>query len=159
MENPPSHGRKRIALALAAALTLTGAGAAFAYWTAQGTGTGEATTGASVDFTITSETAVGELAPGNPGQTVAFTVTNSTDGPQRLTNVTVAIADESGDPWEPTGGCLLADYDATITTAPTYGDIAALGEVDGVVTVTLENTGENQDACQGQVVPLYFTAS
>jgi hypothetical protein len=29
----------------------------------------------------------------------------------------------------------------------------------GTATVTLANTGVNQDACQGQTVPLYFTTT
>ena len=159
MENTQNRGKKRTAVILAAALTLTGAGIAFAYWTSTGTGTGTATTGDSVAFEITSEPGVGELAPGSAGQTVDFTVTNPGEGTQNLTTVTVALADEAGTPWVPTGECLIGDYTATVTTAPTAGEIAAGGSVDGTVTVTLENTAVNQDDCQGQAVPLLLTAS
>lgn len=154
-----SRRKKGAAIALAAVLAVAGAGAAFAYWTSTGTGTGSATTGASVAFTITSEPAVGTIAPGNAGQTVDFTVTNPADGPQYLTSVTVSIADASGVAWVPTGNCQLADYTAEITDAPTYGNIAAGAFVEGVVTVTLTSTAANQDDCQGQEVPLYFVAS
>src|SRR3546814_1890195 len=65
-----SRRKKSVALALAAVLTLAGAGAAFAYWTSTGEGDGSATTGADVAFEITSETAVGTIAPGSAGQTV-----------------------------------------------------------------------------------------
>ncbi|MFI8527284.1 hypothetical protein ACIGB8_22705 [Promicromonospora sukumoe] len=159
MEESLNRGKKRTAAILAAALALTGVGVAFAYWTATGTGTGTATTGESVAFTITSEEGVGELAPGSAGQTVDFTVTNPGEGTQNLSEVTVEIADAEGEPWEPEGECLAADYTAEVTTAPPAGDIAAGGSVDGTVTVTLDNTAVNQDDCQGQGVPLLITAS
>jgi hypothetical protein len=154
-----SRGRKRITVGLVAVLTLAGAGAAFAYWTSTGSGTGSATTGESVAFNITSETAVGTIAPGNAGQTIEFTVTNPGEGSQSLSTVTVALATAAGVPWVPTGDCLIGDYTAAITTAPLAGQIAAGGSVTGTATVTLANTAVNQDDCQGQIVPLYFEAS
>jgi hypothetical protein len=159
MVKATSHGRTRTAIALAVVLTITGAGVAFAYWTSTGTGTGSATTAESVGFTITSEVAVGTIAPGNAGQTINFTVTNPGEGIQNLASVTVALATADGMPWVPTGSCSIEDYTTTISTAPAYGEIAADGSVDGVATVTLANTAVNQDDCQGQEVPLYFEAS
>ena len=163
MTTTTSHVKKRTInrtiIALVAILTLAGAGVAYAYWTSTGTGTGTATTGESTPFTITSAAAVGTIEPGGAGQTIAFTVDNPADVPQYLTEVTVTLADEDGNAWNPTGTCEAEDYDATITTAPTAGEIAASGTAAGVVTVTLANTTENQDDCQGQTVPLYFTAN
>ncbi|MCS5719778.1 hypothetical protein N1027_16715 [Herbiconiux sp. CPCC 205763] len=153
------RGKKRITIGVIALLTVAGAGAAFAYWTSTGSGTGAATTGESVAFTITSETAVGTIAPGNAGQTVDFTVTNPGEGSQYLTTVTVALATAAGVPWVPAGDCSIDDYVATISTAPPAGQIAAGASVDGTATVTLTNTAENQNDCQGQTVPLYFEAS
>ncbi len=153
------RGKKRTAIVLATLLTVVGAGSAFAYWTATGTGTGEATTGESTAFVITSETAVGEITPGGPGETVDFTVTNPGSGTEYLSNVTVTLADTDGTAWVPATDCLIADYSVSVTTAPVYGEIAAGGSLTGTVTVTLANTAVNQDACQGQVVPLYFVAS
>jgi hypothetical protein len=158
MEKTINRGKKRTAIILAVALTLTGAGIAFAYWTASGTGTGTATTGESVAFTITTDPAVGTLAPGSAGQTVDFTVTNAGEGTQNLTGVTVAMATADGTAWVPTGDCLAADYTATVTDNPS-GEIAAGGSLSGTVTVTLANTAVNQDDCQGQDVPLLLTAS
>jgi hypothetical protein len=158
METIQNRGKKRIAIILAAILTITGAGVAFAYWTSTGTGSGTATTGESIAFTITSETAVGTIAPGNAGQTVDFTVTNPGEGTQNLTEVTVTMATADGTPWEPTGACLIEDYTATVTDNPS-GEILAGGSLDGTATVTLTSTAANQDDCQGQDVPLYFTAS
>ena len=150
---------KRYTMALVALLTISGAGAAFAYWTSSGSGTGAATTGTSVAFTITSQTAVGTIAPGSAGQTVAFTVTNPGPGTQQLTAIAVTTAGPTGVAWVPTGSCLAADYTATISTPPAFGPIAALGTVTGTATVTLASTAANQDDCKGQSVPLYFAAS
>jgi hypothetical protein len=159
MEKTQNRGKKRTAIILAAALTLTGAGIAFAYWTSTGTGIGTGTTGESVAFAVTSEPGVGELAPGSAGQLVDFTVTNPGEGTQNLTAVTVDIAEAGGEAWVPPEGCLAEDYGAAVTTAPTLGDIAPGGSVDGTVTVTLASTAVSQDACQGVAVPLHFTAS
>lgn len=160
MSKPIAHSNRRtITIGLVALLTVAGAGAAFAYWTSTGTGTGAATTGESAAFTVTSETAVGTIAPGSAGQTVDFTVTNPGEGTQTLTTITVSLATADGTPWVPTGTCDVDAYDAVISTAPAFGPIAAGGSVDGVVTVTLSNTAENQDDCQGQEVPLYFVAA
>lgn len=148
--------RKSTAIALTAVLVAVGGGVAYAYWTASGTGTGTATTGTSTAFTIASDPGTGDLSPGGPGQTVNFTVTNPGTGSQYLDTVTVTIAGPGGETWVPTGGCVAADYSATISTAPTQGEIAGGGSEPGVATVTLRNTNVNQDACQGQTVPLFF---
>lgn len=159
MAKSVSHGRKRIVIAFLAIFALAGAGIAFAYWTSTGSGAGSATTGESGAFTITSDPAIGAIAPGNAGQTVDFTVTNPGGSAQYLTSVAVTLATADGTPWVPAVGCDIADYTATVTTAPPAGDIPAAGFVEGTATVTLANTGVNQDACQGQEVPLYFVAS
>jgi hypothetical protein len=150
--------KKRSTFALVAVLVLSGAGLAFAYWTAGGAGDGEAQTGTSVDFSIAANPAVGTISPGGAGQTVDFTVTNPGPGILQLSDVTVIMASETGVPWVPSGGCDIADYTASVTTQP-VGEIQAGDSVDGQATVTLTNTAVNQDACQGQAIPLYLTAS
>ncbi|MEV6876676.1 hypothetical protein [Amycolatopsis sp. NPDC051128] len=153
------RSKKRVILALLAVFTFAGGGIAFAYWTSTGTGAGAAKTGTSTLFTIIGQTPVGTIAPGNAGQTVGFTVTNPSGSPQYLTAVTVALAGPTGTPWVPPTGCLIADYTATITTAPPAGDILAGDSVTGTATVTLANTEANQNPCKGADVPLYFTAT
>ncbi len=158
MSQTHARTKKRRIIALASVITLAGAGAAFAYWTATGTGTGAATTGASAAFTVTSDPAVGDVTPGGPGAAVAYHVTNPADGPQTLTAVTAVAADAAGVAWVPTGACLAADYVITVDSVPA-GAIPAGATVDGAITVTLTDTGANQDDCQGQTVPLYIVAS
>lgn len=159
MARTKSHGSKRIVVAFVAVLALAGAGIAFAYWTSTGTGDGTANTGVATAFTITSDTPVGTIAPGNAGQTVGFTVTNPSPGPLYLNVVTVTLANADGTPWVPPTGCLIEDFTATISTPPPVGDVPGGGSVGGEATVTLDNTAVNQDACQGVSVPLYFVAS
>ncbi|QKV73892.1 hypothetical protein [Amycolatopsis sp. Hca4] len=154
-----THGRKRIIIAVAAVLTLAGGGIALAYWTSSGTGSGTAATGVSAAFTIAADPPAGEIAPGNAGSAVSFHVTNPSDNAQYLTTVTATLADANGVAWVPPAGCLIGDYTVTMTTPAPAGDIAGGATVDGTATVTLANTGANQDACQGQDVPLYFVAS
>ena len=153
------RGRKPVIIVLAALLTLAGAGIAFAYWTSTGTGDGTAQTGESTAFTITADAPDGTLAPGNAGQTVDFHVTNPSASPQFLTSVTATLANTDGTPWVPTGDCDIADYTVAMTTPAPVGDIAGGATVDGMITVTLANTAENQDDCQGQPVPLHFVAA
>ena len=160
MARTMSRRKKRFTFTLVAVLVLSGFGVAFAFWTSSGTGDGSAETGTSVSFTI-GESGVpeGTIAPGSDGQTVEFTVTNPGPGVQSLSDVTVEMADEFGDAWVPDGDCLIADYNATITEDPSPAEMAAGSEVTGTVTVTLDNTGVNQDDCKDQTVPLYFVAS
>jgi hypothetical protein len=159
MARTSSPSKKRFTLAVVAVLIFSGAGAAFAYWTSTGEGAGTAETGTSAVFTIAADPAVGTISPGGAGQTVDFTVTNPGPGVQALTTVTVALADAAGTAWVPPTGCDIADYTASVTTAPPAGAIAAGADVSGQVTVTLANTSVNQDACQGETAPLYFSAS
>jgi hypothetical protein len=159
MAKTRSRRKKRVTLVLVAILVLGGAGVAFTYWTAGGSGDGEAQTGTSVDFTIAADPAVGTITPGGPGQTVDFTITNPGPGSLQLSDVTVSMASATGVPWVPDGGCDIADHTASVTTQPAAGEIPAGDSVDGQATVTLANTAVNQDACMGQVIPLYLTAS
>lgn len=157
-----SRRKKRLAIAGAVVLTFSGAGAAFAYWSSTGSGTGAATTGSNTAFTVAAATAVGTISPGGAGQTVNFTVTNPGPGTQQLTNVAVTMAGPTGTAWAPTGGCLIGDYTATVTTQPVSSPtVLAAGATtgNGVVTVTLASSSANQDACKGQTVPLYFVMS
>jgi hypothetical protein len=156
---PKRFRTKTVAIAAGITMTVAGSGIAFAYWTSTGSGTGSATTGTSVAFTVAADAPVGVISPGGAGQTVIFTVTNPGPGIQSLAAVNVTIAGPTGTTWVPPTGCLLADYTAAITTAPTFGAIAVGGSRSGTATVTLANTGVNQDACKGATVPLYFTAS
>lgn len=151
--------KKSTSLIVAAGLTLAGTGVAFAYWTSTGTGEGTATTGTSTAFVIASQPPVGApLSPDGPTQTVAFTVTNPGSGVQTLTAVTVRVANDDGSAWVAVPDCSAADYTATISTPPAYGSIAPGGNLTGTASVTMIDTGQNQNGCKEATVPLYFEA-
>ncbi|MGS0687890.1 hypothetical protein ACVBEQ_22480 [Nakamurella sp. GG22] len=161
-----SSTKKRLTvIVVAAALILLGGGAAFAYWTSSGQGVGTATTGTSVVFIVASTAATGDpLTPGGPTQTVAFTVTNPSSGVQQLANVTVTVANAGGAEWTrtvpgpPVLTCTAADYTVGVPDI-VYGSLDPGETVDGTVTITMDDTGANQDGCKGATVPLYFLAS
>jgi hypothetical protein len=94
---------------------------------------------------------------------VVFTVTNPvTAGHQILNLVTVAVANANGSTWVPTGlftGCSAADYAVTVSTPPTFGDLAPGGTSSGTATLSMNNLPSLQDFCKNAPVPLYFVAS
>lgn len=158
-------GRKKRIIITTAAMLAIGGGAAFAYWSAAGTSnTTAAAAAVSENFTVTSSVAGAALSPGSAAQTVTFTVTNQSDGGQRLSSVAVGVADVNGDAWTAVAGCSAADFTVgapTVAGAPfTATEIAAAGSVTGTVTLEMKNrVGVDQNACKGAVVPLHVTAS
>jgi hypothetical protein len=161
MSTTHPRGKKRTAIILAAILTVSGGAAAFAFWTADGSGTGTATTGTSMSFTVTSEHDDGLLAPGSsPGQVVTVTVANPGTGAKPLTKVTVLLGTVVKASGAAAGECLPGNYAVTFSPPP-YGEMIAPGGSvpGGKATVTMVETGLNQDACQGATVNLAFTAS
>lgn len=159
MSKHNARNRKIAIIAVAAALVLGGGGAAFAYWTSTGSGTGTATTGESTDWVVTSSPATGgPLTPDGPSQSVAFNVANPSTGSQELTSVVVTVANADGSAWTAVAGCSAADY---VVDAPVivYGTVAGSADVDGTVSISMIDTGLDQDGCQNADVPLYFVAS
>jgi hypothetical protein len=158
----PKHvnRKKRVfAIVTAAVLVLGGGSAAFAYWTTTGSGTGSATTGTTVNWTITSTTAGAALTPGGPIDTATFIVTNPGTGVQNLAAVTAAVANADGTPWVAVSGCSAADYTVGTPTFST-GNVNPGATVTGTVTIQMINRAAvNQDGCKLATVPLYFTAS
>lgn len=138
----------------------TGGGLGYAWWTATGTGAGSAGTGTHTPWDIDVDAAAGgPLTPGGAIQTVGFTVTNDGTGHQKLNSVTVAVANADGSPWTAVAGCSAADYSVSVSTAPTYDDVAPGSSRTGTATVEMVNAAGNQNACKDATVPLYFAAS
>lgn len=153
-----ARNRKIAIIAVSAALVLGGGGAAFAFWTSTGTGTGTATTGESADWVVTSTLSTDDpMTPGGPGQSVPFNVANPSTGSQDLSSVVVTVANADGSAWTD-GDCSADDY---VVDAPViaYGTVAGLSDVDGTVTISMIDTGVNQDDCQTAEVQLLFVAS
>lgn len=153
--NTPRKRRFSV-IAWGAIVVAAGGGAAFAYWTSQGTGTGSATTGTSVALQVAGTATDGVLlAPGGDASTVTYTVTNPATGAQSFASVGVSILEADGTVWNDVLGCSAADYLVGSPTV-TSGTLLPGAGVDGTVTVTMIDSGSNQDGCQGADVPLYF---
>jgi hypothetical protein len=177
--------KKRAAAVIGAtAVGLAGAGVAFAYWTSTGQGSGSATTGSSTAFTVTADTVTaGGLTPGGPSDTIHYTVHNGGSGVERLSQITVQVANLTGtsptaspSPFSSTDtasdpACTKSDFSIsgagagnTYTIDSTVDSnlpkqLAAGGEYSGSVTLQMVNAATNQNSCQGVTVPLYFSAS
>jgi len=164
--------RKRgIALSLLALLALA-AGGAYAYFTATGTATdqGAGTVGTTTPFQVTFGTATGTMYPGAGSTVIPFTITNEGTGYENLSSAAVVIPDTVGDgsgDIEDAGvdvtGCLAAWFSATVSTAPSYGDLAPNGQsgdsATGDVTVTMSDSGTDQDACENATPDITVNAS
>jgi hypothetical protein len=132
-------------------------GAAFAYFTAGGTGTGSAVVGSSSTWEVTAAGVTGgPLLPGSGTQTINYTITNTSTGSQQLTSTSAELtADSSGNVFDTetnatAAGCLASWF--TVTNNPPPGlslTVAGSASVTGAsVTVTMDESGTNQDACQ-----------
>jgi hypothetical protein len=153
-------GKRRIAVVgTMVAIIVVSASAAFAYFTSTGSGTGSASVGSAGNWTVTvNNDTTGKLLPGSGNEKVGYTITNPNKGAQSFTTVTATV---TADP--ATGGVLdtnngnavvpgcqaswfTADAGATNPIAGT--SIAKNGTATGTVTVTMTDSGTNQDACE-----------
>lgn len=149
--------RKRALIAFASVCVLAVAGAAIAYFTSTGSGTGTASVGTSSPVTLHA-TVTGNLYPGS-SSSVSFTVDNPSSGSQRVGTITLAsISVDAGH-----SGCTTAisggNPDFSMP-AVTVNKTFASGNGQAVTqtgTLTMNDTGVNQDACQGATLTLNLT--
>lgn len=144
-----------VALGCIGALAL--AGAAFAYFTSTGSGTGTATVGSSSAVTLHATTS-GSLYPGT-SSTVTFTVDNPSAGSQRVGTITLAsITPDAG---HSTCSTVIGGANPDFTMSPVaVNKVFASGNGQSVTqtgTLTMNETGVNQDACQGATLTLNLT--
>lgn len=149
--------KKRAFIALGCTCALAVAGVAFAYFTSSGSGTGTATAGSSSAVTLHA-TIANSLYPGSSSP-VSFTVDNPSSGVQRVGTVTLTsiTADASHSECKTTisGG----NPDFTMAAVP-VNQVVNPGNGQSVAatgTLTMNETGTNQDACQGATLTLHLT--
>jgi hypothetical protein len=149
--------KKRAMIALGCTIAVVAAGAAFAYFTTTGAGTGTATVGASSAVTLHA-TVSSTLYPG-ASSPVNLTVDNPSPGSQRVGTITLASitvdAGHSTCSVVTTGG----NPDFTMP-AVTVNHTFATGNAQAVTptgTLTMNETGVSQDACQGATLTLHLT--
>jgi len=145
--------KKLVVGTAATAIVAAGAGVAFAYWTSTGTGTGTATTGSSSEFVVTIDSsALADLSPNGPIETVTYHVKNTNSGVQKFTAATPTVTDTSN------SGCTAADFAITGNTI-TPGSVASGDTVNGSFKLQMIETGANQNACQNATVNLKVAVS
>lgn len=149
--------QKRVFVALGCTIAVAAAGIALAYFTSSGSGTGSASVGSSSAVTLHASI-TGNLYPGSSSP-VSFTVDNPSSGVQRVGTVSLAsISVDSGHSscsTTLTGG----NPDFTMAAVP-VNQVVNPGNGQSVAatgTLTMNETGTNQDACQGATLTLHLT--
>jgi hypothetical protein len=155
-----SFPKKTVAIAGAALIVAVGAGTAYAYWSSGGTGTGSATTGTSTALAVNQTSTLTPMFPGDTAQTLSGDFDNTSNGPVHVASVTVSVASVTVG-GTPAAGCTAADYTITGATMSAVQDVAVgtgVGDWSGA-TIQFNNTGTNQDACQGATVNLAYAVA
>jgi len=151
--------RKVVLIPLAIVLGMVAASIGFAYFTNLGAGTGTATVGSASSVTLHGAVA-SSLYPGTSA-TVTFTIDNPSLGSELVNVIHLASitpdAGHSGCSTVITGGnpdFTMPDVTANQSFPPGNGQaVTATG------TLTMHETGVNQDACQGATLTLNLTSS
>jgi hypothetical protein len=149
--------KKRAFFAFACACALAVAGVAFAYFTTTGEGTGTATVGSSSVVTLHA-TVSSSLFPG-ASSPVSFTVDNPSSGTQRVG--TISLSSVTPDAGHSTCSTVITGGNPDFTMAAvTVNHSFAPGNGQTVTptgTLTMNETGVAQDACQGATLTLHLT--
>jgi hypothetical protein len=151
--------RTRLVAGVFAVVVLGLAVGAYAYFTSTGSGTATATVGTSQAVTIKG-TVGGTLVPG-VSQTVTFTIDNPSSGAQRVGTIT--LAEVKPDAGHSTCATTISGEKPDFTMAAVaVNKVYASGNNQAVTptgTVTFNDTGVSQDACQGATLTLKFTSN
>jgi hypothetical protein len=150
--------RKRV-LALVAIGTLALSAGAYAYFTSTGSGTATATVGSSSAVTIKG-TVSSNLFPGGSSP-VSFTIDNPSSGTQRVG--TISLASIAVDAGHSTCSKVISGGNPDFTMpAVVVNKTFAPGNGQTVTqtgTLTMNDTGVSQDACQGATLTLNLTSN
>lgn len=147
---------KRVAYITSAAIAaLLVAGIAFAYFTSSGSGTGTATVGTSTGTISVTGTVASSLYPGT-SSTVSFTASNPAGFQQKLSNISLASVSTG------VAGCDSSWFTMVDVAIGAEGVLSA-GATDVSLTTTgtlsMTESGTNQDACKNASLTLSFTTS
>lgn len=146
------HLRNKKIAAIGAICLLAAAGGAYAFWTAAGTGSATGTASSGGTITLVGTIASG-IAPGL-SKAVTFTATNPTTS--EITVGTVSLVSVATDKT----GCVVDDF--TMPAVPQNQAIAATNlpiALDDAGSLTMANTGINQDLCKGAVITLTLSST
>jgi hypothetical protein len=160
------------AIAFVGVLAITGVSVAY-FTGGSGSGTGSGSVGSSTPWGVsvsTTPTWSGSLTALYPGaandtELITFTVTNNGNGSQRLANLTPAIPSTNSDAQTAAGaeivGCTANSFTATLDAGnPAVPATLAPGATyTGKIDLTMQDTGANQDPCQGKAPAVTITAT
>jgi hypothetical protein len=159
--------KKRIVATVGtAALVAAMATAAFAYFTSTGTGSGYATVGTQGWSVSNVSTSGGPLFPNSGSENVNYSLTNTGDASQTPTSLVVTVNTDGGggiynlntSTWN--DSCLAGWFSVTNDLNGYVGvSIGAGATVSDYSTITLVDSGGNQNACQGVAPALTITAN
>jgi hypothetical protein len=149
--------RNRALVALGFTCALAVVGVALAYFTSSGSGTGSASVGSSSAVTLHASIS-SNLYPG-ASSPVTLTVDNPSPGSQRVGTVTLSsITVDAG---HSTCSTTISGGNPDFTMAAvTVNKVFGPGNGQSVTpsgTLTMNETGANQDACQGATLTLHLT--
>lgn len=151
--------RNRALAALACAATLAVAAAAYAYFTSTGSGAATAKVGTSSAVTLKG-TVSGNLYPGASSQ-VSFTVDNPSSGAQRVGTITLTGITVDGA--HSTCSTVISGGSPDFSM-PAVAVNATFPSGNGQAvtpkgTLTMNDTGVNQNACQGAELTLALSSN
>lgn len=149
--------KKRALIGLACACALTVAGVAFAYFTSSGSGTGTATVGTSSAVTLHA-TVTSSLYPGTSSP-VTFTVDNPSPGSERVGTISLTsiTADAAHSTCSTTISGGTPDFSMPAVAVNKAFGTGSGQTVTPTGTLTMNETGANQDACQGATLTLHLS--
>jgi hypothetical protein len=146
--------KRRALIALSATCAVVVAGVAVAYFTSSGSGTATATVGSSSAVTLKA-TVTGSLYPGTASP-VTFTVDNPSTGKQRVGTISLEkIVPDAG---HSTCSTVISGGNPDFTMAEVaVNKVYGPGNAQAVTptgSLTMNETGLSQDACQGATLTL-----
>ncbi len=149
--------KRRAFLALTAALVVVVAGGAYAYFSTTGTGTGTASVGSSTAVTLHA-TVTGSLYPGTSSP-VSFTVDNPSAGKQRVGTITLSSITVDASHSECSTLITGGNPDFTMPAVAVNATFATGNgqTVTPTGSLSMNETGVNQDKCQGATLTLHLT--
>lgn len=151
--------KRRAVAALSTVAMLALAAAAFAYFSTTGSGTATATVGSGSNVVLHG-TVSSNLYPGG-SSAVTFTVDNSSSAAQRVGTISLAsVAVDAGHSTcsKVVGGGNPDFTMPAVTVNKTYGTGSGQA-VTPTGTLTMNDTGVSQDACQGATLTLNLTSN
>jgi len=149
--------KRRAFAALGCTMAIAGAGVAFAYFTSNGSGTGSAAVGSASSVTLHASI-TSNLYPGSSSP-VTFTVDNPSSGVQRVGTVSLSSISVDGAHSSCSTTISGGNPDFTMAAVP-VNQVVTPGNgqsVSATGTLAMNETGANQDACQGATLTLHLS--